>query len=100
MAEVFERRPPEYYLARLHWQPDAFDDAVAGSTVTHPAEHRGHGHGSGLLAIAKTTAIARSWRGLLSLVDLTNQPMVQTMTRSGFSPDSHPWHKWHYLRET
>jgi len=63
-------------------------------------EHRGHGHGSGLLGIAKATAVARSWRGLLSLVDVVNQPMVQTMTRSGFSPNSRPWHKWHYLHET
>lgn len=63
-------------------------------------EHRGHRYGSNLLTMAKTTAVTRSWRGLLSLVDLANQPMVQNMTSSGFSPNSRPWHKWHYLHET
>lgn len=85
--------------------PVGFVGLAAGDgdgTIVHIGvvpEQRGHGYGADLVAVAKGMALDRGWRGLLSLVDVENLPMVRTMHASGFSADEHPWHKWHFVRQ-
>ena len=69
-----------------------------GSTISHIGvvpEHRGRGYVNDLLAAATATAQAAGIEGMLSDVDVLNQPMMEAMRRNGH-PDLDSWHVWHY----
>jgi ribosomal protein S18 acetylase RimI-like enzyme len=69
-----------------------------GSTITHVGvvpEHRGRGYINDLLLAGTAAAQAAGIDGMLSDVDVLNQPMMEAMRRNGH-PDLDSWHVWHY----
>jgi hypothetical protein len=78
----------------------AFDEDAVG-TIMHigvAGRHRGHGYVDQLLRLANRAARSRGWAGLLSDVDVENQPMLAAMARNGHRADARRWHKWIYRR--
>ena len=75
-AEVFERRPHEYLVARWSWRDGAVGDAVE----------------------VVSAALAEVPEG--SRAHLIAQHASRERRRAGFSADGHPWHKWHYRPDT
>lgn len=75
------------------------EDAVA--TIMHigvAGGHRGHGYVDQLLRLASRATRSRGWAGMLSDVDVGNQPMLAAMARNSRRPDGRRWHRWIYRR--
>lgn len=69
------------------------------STIAHIGvipEHRGNGYVSDLLAAGTEVARVAGIKGMLSDVDVLNEPMSSAMIRSGHLPNRRPWHVWAY----
>ena len=69
-----------------------------GSTIAHIGvvpEHRGQGYINDLLLAGTAAAQDAGIDGMLSDVDVLNQPMMEAMRRNGH-PDIDSWHVWHY----
>ena len=60
-------------------------------------EQRGNHYVDELVHAANRAARARGMTGVLSLVDVQNQPMMAAMRRTGWSAETHPWHRWLYV---
>jgi len=60
-----------------------------------PAQ-RGHGYGAQLVDMAYAAARQDGYRGVLSLVDVVNEPSQRALTRRGAVADS--WHRYVYAR--
>lgn len=74
-----------------------------GSTIVHVGvvpEHRGNGYINDLLAAGTAAAQRSGIDGMLSDVDVLNDPMMNAMRRGGHLEGVRPWHVWAYRGRT
>lgn len=96
-AETADGEPVGFVgVARREGDPEAAVLVLIGVLP----EQRGHRYVDQLIYAAYRAARRRGFKGVLSLVDVENHPMMAAARRTGGDAGASPWHKWLYVRQT